>query len=184
MVVNKGIQILHESASQVALGTLASLAAIDLGIAYQSTNLKGGFLMKKIEGFFVIEGIDEDVQNSMVPLLVLTYGNSSVAEVAAAMVQEDPDPADDPLVNQATIRRIVQARGPDIMYTSQVTDTTLVTSTYAWDLSKFNQDFPSKGLPFSEEVGWAWRVFNLGSVFATGSRGSLFARIKGVWLSD
>ncbi len=180
MTNRKGIQILHESAVNITMGSLASLTALDAATAYQTTNLTAGFLMKKIEGFAMIDGSPDPVDD--IPLLVLCYGNTSIAEIAAAMVQEDPDSSDDALVDQATIRRVVIARGPDTITHSE-NDANTADNTFTWDLENFR--LPSKGLPFLENVGWAWRFFNpTGAAFTTGAVGSFWSRIKGVWLSD
>lgn len=181
MPVKSGIMILYESAASVSLGTLASLAAIDLSVAYQTTALTAGILLKKIDGAVVIEGLDKDGVASAALVAVLSYGNTSVVEVAAALVNETPDLEDDPLVDQATNRRIVAIVSPRLDSSHRDTATT-VTRTLTFDLAEAK--LPGKGLPFPEGIGWAWRIYNMGIVLTTGARAHIQARYMGVQLSD
>lgn len=179
----KGIQILHHSSLNVTVGALASVTAIAAdGSEYAGASLTAGFLMKKIEGHYIVEGSSPAAEPDDIPLLCLVYGDSDASEVAAALVTEQPNPAVDSLIDQATVRRIVIARGPD-QTTHSENDANPASNLLQWDLSKFV--LPGKGMPFPEGQGWAWFLFNFtGGAFTDGGVGQLWARYKGVWLSD
>ncbi len=183
MVVSKGLQILHHSAVNGALGTLASLATLQMdGGDYAGANLTAGFLIKKIVGMVLLEGMNDGARMDDIPLLVLCDGDSSVVESAAALVIEQPDPAVDTLIDQATVRRIRGILAPT-MIQSNDNDANNSDMTLIYDLSKF--DIPRGGIPFSEGKGWTWHWFNMtGGAFATGGVSHIWARYFGVWLSD
>lgn len=182
MPSSQGIQILHQSSVNKTLGALASLGAVAVDDEEYGSAIAAGFLMKKIEGFFMVNGAAPALQNDDIGLLCLVYGDISVTELAALMIVEQPDPAVDRLLDQAQVRGLVIARGPDFIVQNE-NDANPADITLTWDLSKFV--LPGKGMPFPEGQGWHWQYFNpTGSAFTTGGVGDLWVRYKGVWLSD
>ncbi len=177
------VVILHHAAVNQTIGALGAQAAIAVDDQeYAGDNVSQGFLMKKIMGAFAINGANSGVTADDVPLLCLAYGDSSVTELAAAMVVEQPKRAVDELIDQATVRRLVIARPPDEISHNE-NDANNADDTYLWRLENFK--LPGKGIPFGEQQGWAWFIYNFtGAAFATGGVGDLWARYYGAWLSD
>ncbi len=178
-----GIQILHHHKSATSIGTLGAANAIAIGDgAYQGSALTAGFLLKKLRGWAGIEFSADGATPDDFPLLVLAYGDKSGSEVNAAMVLEEPNPASDHLVNQATVRAIVDVIGPDIVVHHE-NDANNANQSYHFDLSRV--ELPKKGMPFPEGVGWEWHIFNpTSSSFTTGGIAHIWAKYMGVWLSD
>ncbi len=182
-MVSKGLQILHHSAVNGSTGTLASLASLQFdGGDYAGSNLTAGFLIKKIQGMAVLEGLAPAATVDDIPLLILCDGDASVTESAAAMVQEQPDPAVDTLVAQSIVRRIRAILAPTMIQSNE-NDANSADFILIYDLSKI--DIPKGGIPFGEGKGWTWHWFNMtGGAFTTGGVSHLWARYYGVWLSD
>ncbi len=182
-MASKGIQILHHLANNQPLGTLAAvtLVAVDDG-TYSGSSLTAGFLMKKIRGTAFVEFSSDGATPDDFPMLVLAYGDKSMSDLSTAMILEEPNPAVDHLVNQATVRAIVDAIGPRNV-THHENDANNANQTYTFDLSEFV--LPKTGMPFPEGVGWQLAIFNpTSSAYTTGAICTLWAKYLGVWLSD
>ncbi len=179
----KGLQILHHSVVNATVGSLASLASLAIdGADYAGSNLTAGFLIKKLQGMVIVEGLSSAASNDDIPILCLVDGDADVSESAAAMVVEQPDPAVDTLIDQATVRRIRGVLMPTLIQQNE-NDANAADVTLIYDLSKM--DLPRGGIPFSEGKGWTWHIFNFtGAAFTTGGTAHFWARYFGVWLSD
>ncbi len=163
------VDILMEQQVSQAGGTLGGLTAIAIETAHNTTGMERAFLMKKMRVCYSAEGLE--VSDNV--MLLLSRGNISVTELAAALAVDD-NVEDDYQLAQATIRRCVDL----VMVPSMGGQTGTHSLAYTW-----NVDLPRKGIPFEEGEGWFLAIFNPStSAWVTGSIHNVTSKIWGVYL--
>ncbi len=135
------------------------------------------FLLKKAKTAFTWS--PEDIDDAI--MVVLGYGDPTVAELAAAMfrhttVPPDPESHDDYRETQQEVRRVI-----DWVVAPGGSDSNAlggaVTMQIDWDL-------PSKGIPFARGDGPQLYLFNMRSTTATSSTATAVSAITKWWGAD
>ncbi len=168
------VDILHEidTITPLAVGTLASVVADTA--AYGSSNMKATFLCKKVEYTYVMQNPDID---SNVGYLVLARGDQTGASIKNALAETNPaGPFDQPGMTQEAYKifKVIPLNSNGGVGGG----TTPGPTGGSGEIS-----FGGKGVPFLEDTGFKWGMFNpTAGSWTTGSFIMIFARYFGAWL--
>ncbi len=158
----------------VALGTLASRIAI--AINAEMTAPESTFLMKRVRYFLQLVG--RTLADDGPVLVVCNHGNASLAEVAAAIMEQNA-------IGPSDASQMLGADNAWMVYQN-----TIVPFVTRGDGTEAHTDgkwikFGANGIPATENGGLAFHAFNAGSgALSTGSSINGIIQIQGVWLND
>ncbi len=166
----EGIQIISEQAVNVSLGTLASRTALLL-LDDHASALNEPFLMKKVRITAHLTGLTAG--QGLRISIGLARGGASVTQIKSAL--ED---------NLFERNKKGQAAKRDVLSES-LTEVTI--ENFDGTICNFDSGMISlgggKGIPFDEDIGWQWFIWNKSaSGMTTGSVFALIATYWGIWL--
>ncbi len=166
----EGIQILIEQEVNVALLTLASRTALAIATDH-ATALNEAFLMKKVRMILNLRAITAGQAGRL--LIGMARGTVSVTSIKSAMEN-----------NIFERNKKEQAIKRDVLFETLTPVT--------WEsFDGINAIYDSgmislgggKGIPFDDDLGWQWFVWNVSSgALATGSICDFHATYWGIWL--
>ncbi len=149
--------LIYPENANVAIATLASQIALQLSGDYEGANLDHNTLLKKTIATAAIEN-----KQTGSPLLVgMAYGELTVTQIKTALefrYRPSTGSLGSSIEQQAIVRSIVW----DSLMVFTAEDTSKrVSFSHAG----------GKGLPFREDAGWQWFIYNLGNTDqSTGAR--------------
>ena len=167
-----GLQIIHDNMAEALPGALGSNEVN--GPAnfnnYGGTALKRSFLMKKFR--FSAYWKPADIGN--VCMLVLGRGDMSAPEVKEALQSHLQPDDEDYDIQQIKNRRIFDYwEFSGVVSSAEVATMNVVSDRFGG----------GKGIPFEENVGWQWYLYNpSGSAWIGSPKIAIFATHWGVWL--
>lgn len=166
----EGIQILAEQVVNLSVGTLASRTALLLADDF-ATALNEPFLLKKVR-MVATHGNMTAGDNGKI-IIAMARGTVSVASIKSAME------------NPAFLRnKKEQAIKRDVLFE---TITPMGIESFDGTEAFFDSGMISvgggKGIPFDEDLGWQWFIWNFSNgAFQTGSVFNLHVTYWGIWL--
>ncbi len=167
-----GIVNQSEDVANISLGVLGARSS--LVIANDFDGITASFLMIRMRYMLQIEGLTLD--NGPI-MAVVAQGNSSGAEIQAAINHQNPAGPDDvtEMIDQTAMKPIVY----DTLRTFRTDGLTRGQLTTGW--IKMGR----KGIPFGEGNGWVVHAFNGdNSTLDSGAVVKGIIQYQGVWLRD
>ncbi len=162
-----------------ALGTLAGRTALSLNTTMAA--IQQAFLMKRFRYLIQLVGRTTDDDGPLV--LCLARGDASLAEVAAAMIEQNTIGREDTTQSLTEDESWVVFQNSVVPFVYVGGNSTGVPA--HWAVSPWVSMGGKNGIVATEENGWSLFVFNAGSgALSTGSSLNGICQIQGVWLRD
>lgn len=154
-------------------GALAAQTALQVVNQYAGANLTRTFLMKKARVTYAIKALTND-ENIVIGM---ARGTATVTQIKDAL-EEDIDPeSSDYLEKQGSVRMVIWESIRQVMQNAEGNGGPVCDS-YEFQLGG------GRGIPFQENEGWQWFVYNptTGSALTTGSSSRFQNVYYGAWL--